>query len=76
MDTSSPVSKFVSDVRGYGLFWAVEYDAPSSLSPRFATRVSELCLELGLVTLGLPGTTDGKEGEVVMLAPVSLCSDS
>lgn len=71
LNSSSPVSKFVSDVRGFGLFWAVEYKAPSSLSPRFATRVYEHCLELGLVTLGLPGTIDGKEGEVVMLAPVS-----
>ncbi|KAL7414793.1 pyridoxal phosphate-dependent transferase [Mrakia frigida] len=75
LNSSSPVSKFVSDVRGFGLFWAVEYKAPSSLSPRFATRVYEHCLELGLVTLGLPGTIDGKEGEVVMLAPAFICTE-
>lgn len=62
----------VSDIRGHGLFWAIEYaGAPTTLAPRFATRVHLEALKLGLVTFGLPGTTDGVEGECVMIAPVS-----
>lgn len=36
-----------------------------------AGRVKARCFELGLLVLGLSGTVDGKQGETIVLAPVS-----
>jgi hypothetical protein len=49
----------------------VEFSQPSSLSPRFAVRVKAKALQIGLLVLGIAGTIDGKEGDTVILAPVS-----
>ena len=52
-------------------FVGVEFSQPSSLSPRFAVRVKAKALQIGLLVLGIAGTIDGKEGDTVILAPVS-----
>lgn len=60
---------------GHGLFWAVEFNTPNTLAPRFVFRVHQRCLELGIVTLAMAGTTDGYKGESLMLAPAFVCTD-
>lgn len=59
----------VYDVRGQGLFIGVEFDVPSDLSPRFATRVKNRCFDNGLLSLAVSGGVDGTQGEAIVLAP-------
>lgn len=92
---------FVSDIRGHGLFWAVEFSTPltpKTLSPRFAARVQARAHQLGIITLGvrsfllcpasrspersadkgltqMSGTTDGVEGEAILLAPAFITTE-
>lgn len=59
----------VYDIRGQGLFIAVEFDVPSDLAPRFASRVKSRAFENGLLTLPVSGGIDGVNGEAIVLAP-------
>lgn len=59
----------VFEVRGQGLFLAVDFDVPSTLSPRFGARVKAQCMENGLMVLAGVGTVDGEKGDCIILAP-------
>ncbi|KAH8894187.1 PLP-dependent transferase [Thozetella sp. PMI_491] len=66
---------FVGDIRGRGLFWAVEFmldkekRMPFPADAKFCDRVVERALELGLNILGNLGTTGDVHVELVILSP-------
>jgi adenosylmethionine-8-amino-7-oxononanoate aminotransferase len=67
--------EFVGDVRGSGLFWAVEFvqdrrtKVPFKREKGLGMLVHETCLKNGLAVYPSNGTVDGVEGDHVILAP-------
>ncbi|KAK2037563.1 aminotransferase class-III [Colletotrichum somersetense] len=65
----------VGDIRGRGLFWAVEFvkdrETRETFDPdtRFGTRVQERAFEKGVALYPGAGTVDGSRGDHVLLAP-------
>ncbi|MGB6368903.1 MAG: aminotransferase class III-fold pyridoxal phosphate-dependent enzyme [Thermoanaerobaculia bacterium] len=65
----------VGDIRGKGLLAAVEFvanrstKAPLPRSERFAERFTEAAFANGLIVWPNIGHVDGKEGDLIMLAP-------
>lgn len=66
---------YVFDVRGGGLFWAVEFeftaaDSEAWFKPKmFGGRVQAKAMELGLVIIGMSGGVDGSRGDHIILSP-------
>lgn len=67
--------EFVGNVRGVGLFWAIEFvqdrktKQPFKREKGLAMLIHETCLKNGLAVYPNNGTVDGKEGDHVILAP-------
>lgn len=65
----------VGDIRGRGLFWAVEFVADRATKETFdpavgfGPRVQAAALERGVVVYPGTGTVDGQRGDHVLLAP-------
>ncbi|KAK2031710.1 aminotransferase class-III [Colletotrichum zoysiae] len=65
----------VGDIRGRGLFWAVEFvrdrETRETFDPdaRFGARVQERAFEKGVALYPGAGTVDGTRGDHVLLAP-------
>jgi adenosylmethionine-8-amino-7-oxononanoate aminotransferase len=65
----------VGDIRGRGLFWALELvedratKTPFDPSRRVHARLKQAALESGLLCYPMPGTVDGQRGDHVLLAP-------
>jgi adenosylmethionine-8-amino-7-oxononanoate aminotransferase len=65
----------VGDIRGRGLFWAVEYvrdrssKAPFDPALKLNARVKREAMARGLACYAMPGTIDGRNGDHNMLAP-------
>ncbi|CAK5263666.1 unnamed protein product [Mycena citricolor] len=64
---------YVAEIRGAGLFWAIEFDA-SALDlggKRFAFVVEERCFQAGLMVMGMSGgaNIEGTQGDHIMFAP-------
>ena len=65
----------VGDIRGRGLFWAIEYVKDRSTKMPFDpalslnARVKSEAMARGLACYAMPGTIDGKLGDHNMLAP-------
>jgi len=65
----------VGDIRGRGLFWAVEYvqdrasKAPFDPALKLNARVKREAMARGLACYAMPGTIDGRTGDHNMLAP-------
>jgi adenosylmethionine-8-amino-7-oxononanoate aminotransferase len=78
---NAKASPYVFDVRGGGLFWAVEFeftatDSEAWFKPqRFAARVQAKAMELGLVIMGMSGGVDGSRGDHIILAPAYTVSE-
>lgn len=72
---------FVADVRGRGLFRAIEIMADKEKKIPFAShtklhaKIKAQAMELGLMCYPMPGTIDGKEGHHVLLAPPFIIAD-
>jgi adenosylmethionine-8-amino-7-oxononanoate aminotransferase len=65
----------VGDIRGRGLFWAVELvedrarKTPFDPSAKLHARLKRECMARGLMTYPMPGTIDGVRGDHILLAP-------
>jgi len=65
----------VGDIRGRGLFWAIEYvrdrstKAPFDPALALNARVKQEGMARGLACYAMPGTIDGKNGDHNILAP-------
>ena len=72
----------VGDIRGRGLFWAVEYvkdrstKAPFDPSLGLNARVKQEAMSRGLACYAMPGTIDGRHGDHNMLAPPFIVTSS
>ncbi|HEX5639239.1 MAG TPA: aspartate aminotransferase family protein [Burkholderiaceae bacterium] len=72
---------YVGEVRGRGLFHAIELVADRStkapFDPRLKlhARIKKAAMELGLMTYPMGGTIDGARGDDVLLAPPFIISD-
>jgi len=72
----------VGDIRGRGLFWAVELvqdrdtKAPFDPAAKLHARLKRECMARGLMTYPMPGTIDGHRGDHILLAPPFIVEDS
>ncbi|KAK7033813.1 PLP-dependent transferase [Favolaschia claudopus] len=74
-DPASPAAPYVAEIRGQGLFWAIEFDA-RPLAPKLAGKklgflIEAQCFANNLVVMGMAGgwNYEGTEGDHVMFAP-------
>jgi adenosylmethionine-8-amino-7-oxononanoate aminotransferase len=73
---------FVGDVRGRGLLAGIEFvadqrtRAPFARSVRFAERFAAAALEAGLVVWPNVGQANGQDGDIAMLAPPFVVTES
>ena len=72
----------VGDIRGRGLFWAIELvesrESKSAFDPQkgLAKQIKKRAQENGLLCYPMSGTIDGKHGDHVLLAPPFIISES
>jgi adenosylmethionine-8-amino-7-oxononanoate aminotransferase len=72
----------VGDIRGRGLFWAVElvHDRESRVpfepAARLHARVKRECLTRGLMIYPMAGTIDGHAGDHILIAPPFIVDES
>ncbi len=72
---------YVGEVRGRGLFQAIELvadratKAPFDPKLKLNVRIKKAAMELGLMTYPMGGTIDGARGDHVLLAPPFIISD-
>jgi adenosylmethionine-8-amino-7-oxononanoate aminotransferase len=70
----------VGDIRGRGLFWAIEYvtdrssKMPFDPALKLNARVKREAMSRGLAIYAMPGTIDGRTGDHTMLAPPFICT--
>ncbi|KAL4876814.1 pyridoxal phosphate-dependent transferase [Aspergillus karnatakaensis] len=68
-------SRFVGDIRGKGLFWALEFvedkksKQPFHAGMGFGISVQKQAFELGIAVYPGAGTVDGEKGDHILLAP-------
>jgi adenosylmethionine-8-amino-7-oxononanoate aminotransferase len=71
----------VGDIRGRGLFWALEFvrdrasKAPFDPALKLHARVKREALARGLMVYPMGGTVDGRYGDHVLLAPPFIASE-
>jgi adenosylmethionine-8-amino-7-oxononanoate aminotransferase len=72
---------YVGDLRGRGLFQAIELvadrgtKAPFDPALKVNARIKKAAMDLGLMTYPMGGTIDGARGDHVLLAPPFIISD-
>lgn len=73
---------YVGDIRGRGLFWALELvedrasKRPFEAQRRISARLKLQALENGLMCYPMAGTLDGVSGDHVLLAPPYIITDA
>src|SRR5581483_8758876 len=73
--------RHVGDIRGRGLFWAIELvadrptRAPFDPARKLNARIKARAFELGLGCYPMGGTVDGRIGDHVLLAPPYITSE-
>ncbi|CRG92305.1 hypothetical protein PISL3812_09362 [Talaromyces islandicus] len=67
--------KYVGDIRGRGLFWALEFvedrssKRPFEKSIKFGEMIQKTAFDLGVAFYPGTGTVDGMEGDHILMAP-------
>ncbi|EED18777.1 adenosylmethionine-8-amino-7-oxononanoate aminotransferase, putative [Talaromyces stipitatus ATCC 10500] len=73
--------RYVGDIRGRGLFWAMEFvQDPSTRAPfpkhiAFGARIHKAAFDFGVAIYPGTGTVDGVNGDHVLIAPPFTVSD-
>lgn len=73
---------FVGDIRGRGLFYALELvadkdtKAPFNPALKINAAIKAAAMEEGLMCYAMGGTIDGKQGDHIMFAPPFIINDS
>ena len=73
---------FVGDIRGRGLFWALELVSdraskrPFDPAAKLHTRIKREAMDRGLMVYPMGGTVDGVRGDHVLLAPAFIIEGS
>ncbi|MCA9936499.1 MAG: aspartate aminotransferase family protein, partial [Anaerolineales bacterium] len=73
---------YVGDVRGRGLFWALELvqdwetKRPFPASKKLAPKLHKLAFEQGLIVYYSQGVADGKNGDLIMLGPPLITTEA
>jgi adenosylmethionine-8-amino-7-oxononanoate aminotransferase len=73
--------RWIGDVRGIGLLWAIEFvqdrASKAPFAPEFgaASRVAAACRERGLMVYPMQGCVDGVSGDHLLLAPPAIISE-
>jgi adenosylmethionine-8-amino-7-oxononanoate aminotransferase len=81
LDEAFRYHPYVGEVRGRGLFQAIELVADRSTKEpfdpalRLAARIKRTAMELGLLCYPMGGTVDGARGDHVLLAPPFIIGD-
>ena len=81
LDAAFRESPHVGDVRGRGLFQAIELVADRATKEPFDpklklhARIKKAAMDLGLMTYPMGGTIDGARGDHVLLAPPFIITD-
>ncbi len=71
----------VGDIRGRGLFWALEFvqnretKLPFPARQKVAWRIWESAFQLGLVVYYSQGCVDGQDGDLIMIGPPLIISE-
>ena len=72
----------VGDIRGRGLFWALEFvkdratKEPFNVGEHLATRIWSQAFDLGLIVYYAQGCADGKNGDLIMLGPPLIVNEA
>ena len=72
----------VGDIRGRGLFWALEFvqdratKVPFPAADHIATHIVDRAFELGLIVYYAQGCADGVNGDLVMLGPPLIINEA
>lgn len=73
LSPNSPIAPYVFDIRGGGLWYAVEFEVPPEKmkGQKFAMLVQARCMDNGLVIMGFSNSADleGTKGDHCMLSP-------
>lgn len=73
---------FVGDIRGRGLFWALELVADRGTKTTFSPqlnvngKIKTAAMEQGLMTYPMGGTSDGLNGDHILLAPPYIATET
>ncbi|KAK4067263.1 uncharacterized protein Triagg1_7706 [Trichoderma aggressivum f. europaeum] len=74
--------KYVGDIRGRGLLWALEFvqdkktKTPFEASFGFGSQIHQIAFDLGVAVYPCVGTVDGVVGDHILLAPPFNISDN
>jgi adenosylmethionine-8-amino-7-oxononanoate aminotransferase len=72
----------VGDIRGRGLFWSLELvadrntQAPFAQAAGLAVKIKDGAMVNGLICYPMGGVADGRQGDVVMLAPPFIVTEA
>ena len=72
----------VGDIRGRGLFWALEIvsdrakKTPFDPQLRLAAKIKQAAFKAGLICYPMGGTVDGNAGDHILLAPPFIISEA
>jgi len=81
LDDAFGEHEHVGDIRGRGLFWAIELvrdrasKEPFDPKLKLAARIKQEAMALGLMCYPMGGTIDGARGDHVLLAPPFIVTD-
>ncbi|MCX8115048.1 MAG: aspartate aminotransferase family protein [Burkholderiaceae bacterium] len=81
LDDAFGEHEHVGDIRGRGLFWAIELvrdrasKEPFDPKLKLAARIKQEAMTLGLMCYPMGGTIDGARGDHVLLAPPFIVTD-
>ncbi|ORY24877.1 pyridoxal phosphate-dependent transferase [Naematelia encephala] len=77
LESNSPAREAILDIRGQGLFWAVEYKSSCQRDGElpFSEKVKKISMSKGVVVSNAPDTVAKHVGDVNMIAPAFITTE-